>query len=163
MSDREYQKIKDTILDWSALVQEEQNCYLVILSDSQINLLLAMTKEASWPTRWQNFPDLDSVETFVSGLEYVLVNACTTDGLERALKAQYAAIASLDLDLAEPLPDEIDHTSNGLSAKLEEIAELLNNLTTALDTLAINESVDDLEEILDAVNVILGGAAILGA
>lgn len=86
---------EDVKFDWEALSEMfiDRNCWLVILDDWQISLLLSSLRFAYWSTRWKNYSSWDDVEMAVTELEYCLMAGCNISDLQTKLDLLIDAIA----------------------------------------------------------------------
>lgn len=62
--------------DWTHVQTFGATGKLACLNDQQRQALLTFMQVAYWPTRWQNVPDADTLNAFVSGLEESLMTDC---------------------------------------------------------------------------------------
>jgi len=144
---------EDLLFDASRLAGYDEDCqWLVALSDWQLSVILSALRYANWSSRWVNVPgEFSEIQDKIYFLEHCLMSGCNVSDLIKVQRMLVAAIIGEAVDLtADPLlPDNIDYTQNGLVPTL---------LGLGGDQGA---SMDDLEEILDSVNVVLGAAAVL--
>lgn len=138
----------------TALSLKDQGCNILILSDAALYVLQNLVAlDIEFKSRW-----MDQVFEF----GYYPIEDTS---------ANYGAW----VDLIEQIQSEVIDMSCDLVAVLEEIRDQLTATNTKLDSLieetgnlvTAEESddtlIDDLEPIFDAINVILGGTAVLGA
>lgn len=143
---------EDLLFDASQLAGYDEECqYLVALSDWQLTVILSALRYAHWPSRWVDVSDFSEIQDKIHLLEHCLMSGCNVGDLIKVQRMLVAAIIGEAVDLtADPLlPDNVDYTQTGLVPTL---------LGLGGDQGA---SMDDLEEILDSVNVVLGAAAVL--
>jgi len=158
-------------LDWDKLNELNDKCYLVLLNWRQISFIISHISrfpKFTWTwgepglyemtevsrARWRE------IQHFVNETEVCLQMGCELEEFIKVQRMLVAAIAGEQVVLSDPLPASVNYTTSGLSPK---IAQLNTTMTEIRDKLnESNLNTDELEETLDAVNIILGGAAILG-
>ncbi len=144
--------------DFDPLDQEEQ--YLICVNSNTYHVLFALFKfYGKWPNRYVRSKD-DRIWYQPEGEEIAFVGDMFDRGMEELqdvtcmgelVKTQrmlVAAIVGENVDLNSPLPDSVDYSEVGLVPTLKQMD------VGGGDT-------DELEQILDAIQIILGGAAIL--
>lgn len=94
----------------------------------------------------------DEIEQFYEQAKVDIIMGCDAEAFINTQRMIVAAIAGEAVTMSDPLPASVDYTTVGISPKLEEIRAILAGMAT---------EGDDMEEILDAILVILGGVAIL--
>lgn len=142
------------------LAYPDPDCNLVFLDDRMIMLLLSLTPLLKWQWLWGLPPrsqwtateiDLwDDISAFVAETEKQLMTACSTNGIVQQLALLRGAISGEVIDLDNiPETGVFDYSATGvipiLSAKMDDL----------------EENSDQMEDIMDSVNIILGAAAIL--
>ncbi len=163
-------------LNWSNLVKmfnddEGTNpCYLVLLDMRQISFILSHvdrfplyhwiwglpSPRAKWDD--QKKEEWSEISDFVATTRECLTMGCELeellsrlDNLTATQRMMVAAIIGERVDLASDMPVEVDYTESGLVPAL---------LATS-DSEDLDAKIENIEKILDAIQIILGGAAIL--
>lgn len=67
---------KATVADWTHIQAFGTSGKLACLNDQQRQTLLSFLQVAYWLTRWQNPPDLDTLDAFITGIEDSLMTDC---------------------------------------------------------------------------------------
>lgn len=129
------------------------HCSIYILSDRQVALIISSLRYIFWDARWVN-RDIDA--ELVMSIHEVLMSNCDefTVQLRRIANALYA----------NPDAGQVEaNTDLGINDQ-DSIAQLVFSQTEAHEeeVTAYIEQIDQVEEALDAINVILGGSTVLG-
>lgn len=136
-----------------ALALKDVGCNLLLVSDATLYVLQNWTDlDLAFKSRWsvQVEQDLYLPITHEDALYGQWVDLVDQIRLE---------VSDMSCDIV-PVLEEIRDNIAAQTAKLDELKTSLESQTTALDP--DDTLIDDVEPILDAINVILGGAAILG-
>lgn len=158
-----YQSTPQTQYDYGELTTiattSGNRCFLVGLSDLQILLLLAALKSAEFGvTRWANGTK-DAIDALVAETEYCLMSGCNVADLVSTQRMIVAALIGQNVDLTTELPTIVDFTSTGIGPRLDALTAKIEEIRALVE--AGNTETDDIEEILDAINIVLGGTGIL--
>lgn len=140
-----------------------EECYIHFLSGQDRAVILSALRYAEYfNTRWfvddplalGVYTDIerDQIEEMQSSAKVGIILACNAEEVTTSLRMIAATLAGEAVTFADPLPASVDYTTTGISPIMEEIRDLLSGM--------LDES-DDIEEILDAILVILGGTPIL--
>lgn len=156
--------------DFAPIGQEKH--YLLCLNENTYKIVFELFAfYGSWLNRYAPNQDLETWyqpdgeqaifvgDMYDRGMEELLKVACF-DEFIKVQRMLVASIAGEQVVLDDPLPASVNYTVSGLSPKLTQLNTTMQEIRDKLGETDVNT--DDLEEILDAVNVILGGAAILG-
>lgn len=163
-------------VDYNKVKSPANRCFLVALNEDSINAILVFLGLAHRYKLWgfenaSNWTPAerdqwDEIEAFVSETEYCLMNGCNVGDLISTNRMLVAALVGETLDLSTDLPDNVDYTVVGIGPRLDNLEAKLQGIADKIDQLeatvtAGNADDDDIEEILDSINEVLGGEAIL--
>jgi hypothetical protein len=173
---------EDLIFDGQALADffEDGSCWLVVLDDWEIAVLLSALRYAHWRKRWRELGPYtwDELRYKITQLEHCLMAGCNVQDLVTTQRLLIGAITGTVVDLDEPLPETgtVDFTETGLAAKflstgdpVRNIADILADLQANLSELQsalegaganVGELEDDLANVWGTVQTV---ATILGA
>ncbi len=140
-----------------------EQCYICFLSGASRAIIISALRYTSFlNTRWFvddetkigefSSQERDEIEQYYEQAKVDVIMACNAQDLVDVGRMLVAAVAGEAVTLSDPLPASVDYTSIGISPKMDEIIAILTGMAT--------ES-DDMEEILDAILVILGGVTVL--
>lgn len=149
----------------------EEKHYLLCLNENTYRVVLELflfygfwlnryTPDTSLETWYQPEGEQKAFvgDMYDKGVEELLKVAC----FEEFIKVQrmlVAAVAGEQVVLDDPLPASVNYTVTGLSPRMAQLNATMGQIRDKLSEMNLNT--DDLEETIDAVNIILGGAAIL--
>lgn len=149
----------------------EEKSYLLCVNENTYHVILNLFAfYGSWLNRYTPNQD-DEVwyqpegeqaafvgDMFDKGMEELTMAVCF-DEFIKVQRMLVAAVVGEQVVLDDPLPASVDYTASGLSPQLTELNATMQEIRDKLGEANVNT--DELEEVLDAVNVILGGAAVL--
>ena len=137
-----------------ALSLKDTGSNILCLSDASLYVLQNLVAlDITFKSRWSD-------EVFQHGYNPISDDSANYEAWVDLVEQIQGEVVDMSCDIV-PVLEEIRDNIALETAKLDELKTTLENQTTALDP--DDTLIDDVEPILDAINVILGGAAILGA
>lgn len=137
-----------------ALSLKDSGTNILCLSDSTLYVLQNLVAlDITFKSRWSD-------EVFEHGYNPISDDSINYGAWVDLVEQIQWEVVDMSCDIV-PVLEEIRDNIAAQTTKLDEIKTSLEAQTTALDP--DDTLIDDIEPIMDAINVILGGAAILGA
>lgn len=136
----------------TALALKDSGCNVLILSDAALYVLQNyMALDVEFKSRWAD-------EVLDKGYKPIQFQSANYDAWVDLVNQIQGEVVDVSCDIVGAL-EELNTTAQVTNTRLEDIRQEIQNLVTAQTT--AKTDFDDLEEIMDAINIILGGASIL--
>jgi uncharacterized protein YgbK (DUF1537 family) len=136
----------------TALSLKDSGCNILILSDASLYVLQNyMALDVEFKSRWAD-------ETFDKGYKPITFQSENYLAWVDLVHQIQGEVIDMSCDIVEAL-EAINDTAQVTNTRLEDIRQEIENLVTQQST--AQSDVDDVEELLDAINIILGGASVL--
>ena len=166
------------------------NCRLLFLTETELQVLLAMTPMLSWSAIWKDdttgdttLPDGITPRHICDTIEDRLMNTCNADLIAQALLTLASSATGQTIDTDNPPPTvytapnvtqtaiDIHRTANtqainSVRTALTELTEITDKLQTIADAITAQTGYDDqnlVEKVADATAKISAVAKVLGA
>jgi hypothetical protein len=136
-----------------ALALAESGCNILIVSDATLYAIQNLVAlDLTFMSRWAD-------QIFDFGYNPITPDSANYDQWVDLVHQIQSEVVDMSCEIV-PVLEEIRDNQVITNATLQDVKDALVAQTTALDP--DDTLIDDLEPIMDAINVILGGAAILG-